>query len=192
MKSFRVHIKEDVDVVTKTKLPDIYLDMDETIVDWLGGANKALRDAGHPEWNDEYWSQKYSEDEADKIRWSVINAVPTFWEDLEFMPDGRRIWNFVKKYKPKILSACGTLSGNCKKGKLRWLAKHLGMKNLSDVHLVRRSQKKDYAKDDSGSPTVLIDDFAKNCLEYRSAGGLAIQATNGNDVINKLKRLGFR
>lgn len=190
MKRFGQFLIEDTTV--DVKLPDIYLDMDETIVDWLSGADKALRAAGHPEWNDPSWTKKYSEEEADKIRWAVINANPTFWEDLEFMPDGRRIWNFVKKYKPKILSACGTLSGDCKKGKMRWLKRHLGMSNLSGIHLVRRSQKKDYAKDEDGQPTILIDDFAKNCLEYRSAGGYAIQATNGNSVISKLKQLGFR
>ena len=191
MKSFRDYVKEDVATVTKTKLPDIYLDMDETIVDWISGANKALKDAGYPSFHDPYWN-KYSDEEAENIRWGVINNTPNFWENLDFMPDGKQIWNFVKKYKPKILSACGSRAGSiCREGKKRWLAKHLGMNNLSGVHLVTRSEKKKYAVI-GGKSTILIDDYTKNCTEYRAAGGIAIQATNGNVVINELKRLGFR
>lgn len=190
MKSFRNYVKEDVDVVTKIKLPDIYLDMDETIVDWISGANKALKDAGYPPYQDPYWN-KYSEEDAENIRWGVINNTPNFWENLNFMPDGKQIWNFVKKYKPKILSACGSRAGSiCREGKKRWLAKHLGMNNLSDVHLVTRSEKKKYAVV-SGRPTVLIDDYLKNCTEYKAAGGIPIQATSGASVISALKKLGF-
>lgn len=191
MKNFRSYLIEDNTTATKIKLPEIYLDMDETIVDWLSGANKALHDAGYPEWRNQYW-KKYSDEEADKIRWSVINATPNFWENLDFMPDGKSIWNFVKKYKPHILSACGSFAGDiCREGKKRWLAKHLGTSNLSSINLVSRSQKKQYAKLD-GKSTILIDDYDKNCVEYQSAGGIAIQATSGSYVINKLKKLGFR
>lgn len=190
MKSFRDYVKEDVTTVTKVKLPDIYLDMDETIVDWISGANKALKDAGYPEFHDSYWN-KYSEEEAENIRWGVINNTPNFWENLNFMPDGKQIWNFVKKYKPKILSACGSRAGTiCREGKKRWLSKHLGMNNLSAVHLVTRSEKKKYAVV-GGEPTILIDDYTKNCTEYKAAGGIPIQATSGASVISALKKLGF-
>lgn len=191
MKRFVEFISEDTAATaTKVALPDIYLDMDETIVDWMSGANKALKQAGYPEWKHSYWKQ-YSDDEADNIRWGVLNNTPNFWENLEFMPDGKAIWNFVKKYKPHILSACGSLAGNvCRDGKKRWLAKHLGINNLSSINLVSRSDKKRYAKID-GKATVLIDDYLKNCTEYHSAGGIAIQATSGASVIGALKKLGF-
>lgn len=189
MKSFIQYIKEDSDL---SELPEVYLDMDETIVDWMSGANAALKAAGYPEWKDPYWKENHTDAEADKLRWDAVNQTPNFWENLEFTDDGKKIWLFLKKYRPKILSACGVTAKNCKKGKLRWLAKHLGMKHLSDVHLVRRDQKKKFAQTEDGKPTVLIDDYIKNCLEYRTAGGLAIQATTASDVITKLKRLGFR
>jgi len=188
MKSFRVYVKEDVAVATK--LPEIYLDMDETIVNWMEGANRALVASGHPEWRADHWN-KYSDAEADKIKWEILNNTPNFWENLPWMPDGKQIWNFVKKYKPNILSACGSLAGNtCREGKKRWIAQHLGYNNLGEVHLVLRSEKKDYARVD-GKPTVLIDDYDKNCIEYQAAGGIPVQATSGSAVINKLKKLGF-
>jgi hypothetical protein len=190
MKKFRVYLKEDVATATATKLPEIYLDMDETIVNWMEGANRALAAAGHPEWNADHWN-KYSETEADKIRWEILNNTPNFWETLPWMPDGKQIWNFVKKYKPYILSACGKLAGDvCRDGKKRWLAKNLGSNNLSGVHLVLRAEKKNYAKI-NGKSTVLIDDYDKNCIEYNAAGGIAVKATTGPAVINQLKKLGY-
>lgn len=192
MKSFRTYLQEDVSTSVATKLPDIYLDMDETLVDWMSGANAALKAAGKPEWKDSYWKENHSDEEADEIRWDILNKTPNFWENLEFTPDGLLIWKFVKKYKPHILSACGDLAKTCKNGKKRWLAQRLGMKNLGKIHLVKRSQKKLFARDASKNPTVLIDDYLKNCQEYKSAGGIAIQVTTANQVIDKLKKLGFR
>lgn len=191
MKSFRDYVTEaDTATATKTQLPEIYLDMDETIVDWMSGANGALKAAGHPEWHADHWN-KYSETEADKIKWDILNNTPQFWENLPWTSDGKKIWNFVKKYKPHILSACGDLAGNiCKSGKKRWIAKNLGNGNLSSINLVHRSEKKNFAKH-KGKPTVLIDDYAKNCAEYESAGGIAVQVTTGSAVISKLKSLGY-
>lgn len=193
MKSFRNYLTEDVDtaISVKTELPEIYLDMDETIVDWMKGADEALERVGKPKWNDSYWTDNYTPDEAEKIKWDILNSTPQFWENLDFLPDGKALWNYVKKYKPHILSACGTLAKTCKAGKMRWLAKHLGMSNLGDIHLVKRSQKKDFAVV-KGKQTVLIDDFLKNCQEYVNHGGLAIQRTTTPEVIRRLKRLGFR
>lgn len=193
MKKFRSFLAEDSNTATavKTELPEIYLDMDETIVDWLKGADEALERVGKPSWNNPYWTQNYSAEEAETLKWDILNSTPQFWENLDFMPDGKALWNFVKKYKPHILSACGTLAGNCKEGKRRWLARHLGMSNLGSIHLVKRSEKKNYATV-KGQSTILIDDYDKNCQEYESHGGIAIQRTTASAVIRQLKRLGFR
>lgn len=187
MKSFASYLQESA--TTAVDLPQIFLDMDETIVDWLNPANAALKAHGLPEWGDVYW-KKYSSEKADDLRWSVINDTPHFWENLPFTDDGKKIWNFVKKYKPQILSACGPHAKDCRAGKHAWIKKHLGAGNLGGVHLVRRAEKKNFAKI-SGKASVLIDDYSKNCEEYVSAGGFAIQATSASSVIAGLKRLGF-
>ena len=186
MKTFNEFIAEE-----EKSLPKIYLDMDETLVDWMSGANLALKKAGKPSWNDSYWD-KFSDKESNDQKWEILNKTRNFWESLKFTPDGIKIWNFTKKYKPNILSACGTEAKTCKKGKMNWLQKNLGLKNLSNIHLVRRNQKKDYAKSLSGKSNILIDDYEKNCKEFKNSGGIAIKVTNSNDVINKLKKLGFR
>jgi hypothetical protein len=179
--------------ISSDNLPELYLDMDGTIVDWESGANAALQDAGKPEWNDPYWEETYGNKEDDRQKWAILNATPNFWESLKFTDDGKKIWNFVKKYRPHILSACGVLTKNCKRGKINWINRYLEPKKyIGKIHLVNRKDKKKFAVDANDKPTVLIDDYIKNCQEYKSAGGIAVQVTTANEVIAKLRKLGFK
>lgn len=199
MKSFKHYLRESADYPTSlakneeisSDLPEIYLDMDGVLVDWQKGADDALRKAGKPEWDNPYWKQTYGESATMK-RWEILNAVSGFWENLEVLGEGAKLWKFVKQYKPNILSACSSETKNCKSGKLKWINKHLGTKNLNNIHLVRRQDKKNYAVNSNNKPTILIDDYLKNCQEFKNAGGIAIQMITANDVIAKLKRLGFK
>lgn len=172
-------------------LPEIYLDMDGTIVDWMEGANKTLANAGKPEWSDPYWEKTYGNKKDDAVKWQYLNSNPRFWESLKFFDDGLKIWKFTRQYKPHILSACGSLAKNCKQGKMNWIKSNIAPKDLSGIHLVRREDKKKFAVDAQGNPAILIDDYIKNCREWESAGGIAIRVTTANDVIQKLRRLGF-
>lgn len=187
MKPISVRLCEDT--TTSISLPAIYLDMDETIVEWMSAANRVLTTAGLPSWKDPYWKQ-FSDAHNDIVRWGAINAVPDFWETLTFSDDGLQIWGFVKKYKPYILSACGPHALYAKPGKMKWISKNLGFSNLSGIHLVRSHEKRDYAKLND-KPCVLIDDYIKNCNEFEANGGIAIQTTTANSVITQLKNLGF-
>lgn len=202
MKSFKQHLVESTDYptslakneqVSSDSLPEIYLDMDGTIVDWETGANNALKAAGKPEWNDPYWEDTYGKKEDDKKKWEILNNTPSFWENLKFTDDGKKIWNFIKQYRPHILSACGVLTKGCKRGKINWINRYLEPKKyLGKIHLVNRADKKKFAVDSNDKPTVLIDDYIKNCQEYKSAGGIAVQVTTANEVIAKLRKLGFK
>ena len=77
-----------------------------------------------------------------------------------------------------------------KVGKMKWLSKNTKF-SRSKIHLVLRSQKKDYAKTD-GKPNVLIDDYIKNINEWERAGGIGIHHTNTSKTLSKLKKLGFK
>ena len=38
--------------------------------------------------------------------WDPINqAGYDFWINLDWMPDGKELWSYIKKYKPELLSA---------------------------------------------------------------------------------------
>ena len=55
-------------------LPQIYCDMDMVLVDFIGGANKALSDAGYTQ----AFNAKGQHNEKDK-KWELLKAVDKFW-----------------------------------------------------------------------------------------------------------------
>ena len=106
------------------------------------------------------------------------------------MKDGKTLWRFIMEHSPKILSAHPTSwMPNSKKDKSSWVQKNLGL-NSSDVHLVKRAMKREYATT-NGQPNVLIDDHSKNIKEWQAAGGIGILHRNATSTIQKLKKMGF-
>ena len=110
--------------------------------------------------------------------------------------DGKKLWKYIKKYNPSILSASvqPQQDPNCKPGKYRWLSKNLGLNNSARINLVRRKQKQDYVRvNQSGKMgvAVLIDDYPKNIREWTAKGGIGILHTSTSSTINQLKRIGF-
>ena len=162
---------------SKDELPEIYCDLDEVLVDFLSGAKAAV--------GGDFASMPSEE------RWKEINNTKGFWQNLGWKPNAKRLYDFIYKYDPHVLSAYTKRDPSSKKGKMKWLSKHAKFKR-SNVHLVLRSQKKDYAKNRDGSSNVLIDDYEKNIKEWKNAGGIGIHHTNVGKTIGELKRLGFK
>ena len=73
---------------------------------------------------------------------------------------------------------------------MKWLSRNTNFKR-SNIHLVLRAQKKEYATTD-GKPNVLIDDYMKNIKEWESKGGIGVHHTDPRKTIGELKRLGFK
>ena len=107
------------------------------------------------------------------------------------MPGGQALWRSIEKHKPHILSAYveESYDPNCIPGKTQWLRKNTGISNRSKINLVRRKEKKLFAR--KGNPSILIDDYEKNVREFINAGGKGIHHTNTSKTIAQLKRLGF-
>ena len=107
------------------------------------------------------------------------------------MPGGRQLWSYISKHDPHILSAYveESFDPNCIPGKTAWLRRNAGMTNSSKINLVRRKEKKLFAK--RGKPSILIDDYEKNVREFIANGGQGIHHTNTSKTISQLKRLGF-
>lgn len=162
------------------ELPQIYCDMDQVLVNFLGGANAALRSKGLPDFVN-----------ADKEeKWEAIKSIPKFWANLEPMPDGLALWRFIKPYDPMILSTPSKRMPTCKQEKIEWLYKHFG-RNIKEIHIVPREQKQNYAVTKDGKPNILIDDHVKNINEWTAKGGIGIRHINTMKTISQLRKLGF-
>ena len=159
--------------------PRIYCDMDGVLCDFIVQAKKAT-------------GVIFTQDKA-KEHWEVIKKFPKFWSDMPWMPGGRQLWSYIRRYDPHILSAYSPNDPNCKPGKLKWLRRNVGMSNMNKINLVRRKEKKNFAmkSGEVRQPAILIDDFPRNIDQFKAAGGIGIHHTNTTKTIKVLKGLGF-
>ena len=166
----------DLIEVSRGDLPSVYCDMDMVLCDFMKKA-------------DEVTGGSFVT--ADKVeRWKQISNTKGFWENLEWMPGAKRIYQMIIKYDAHILSAFSGKDPSSKNGKMKWLSKNTSFKR-GNIHLVERSQKQAYAMTD-GEPNVLIDDYIKNIKEWEEKGGIGIHHTAVPKTLNDLKRLGFK
>jgi hypothetical protein len=157
-------------------LPEIYCDMDQVLCDFIGGAEKAIG------------GSFVSTDKNDQ--WNKITQTKDFWEDLDWVPGAKRLYSFISKYDPHILSEYSERDNNSRPGKLKWLKNNIKIKR-SNINLVKREDKQKFATT-NGEPNVLIDDFKKNIVEWESKGGIGVHHTEVGKTIAELKRLGFK
>ena len=157
-------------------LPEIYCDLDEVLVDFMRGADAAVGGS----------FVKADKDE----RWNAINQTKGFWANLGWKPNAKRLHDFIIRYNPHVLSAYAGRDPTSRVGKMKWLKKNAGFKRAK-IHLVKRSQKQDYATTDD-KPNILIDDYDKNIREWEAKGGIGVHHTDVGKTISELKRLGFK
>ena len=161
---------------SKDDLPDIYCDLDMVLVNFMKGADKAV-------------GGSFVNSDKEE-RWNAINQTKGFWANLEWMPGAKRLYQFIEKYDPYVLSAFSGRDPTSKVGKMKWLAKHTNWKR-GKINLVMRSHKQKYATT-NGKPNVLIDDYEKNIKEWENKGGIGIHHTNVGETISELRRIGFK
>lgn len=119
--------------------------------------------------------------------WEPIDkAGAQFWANLEWMPDGKELWQHIKQYNPKLLSA-PSRQPSSKEGKHQWVAKYPQEFGNTELILARAVAKQKY----SGEDKILIDDREKNIDEWRSKGGIGILHKNTKDTLQQLKKLGL-
>ena len=119
--------------------------------------------------------------------WSLINKRigSSFWEGLNWTPQGKEIWNLIKKYNPTILTS-PSKNNYSVDGKSNWVDANLGS---VDVVFCAAHKKHSHCKE----TYVLIDDREDVIRKWKSMGGIGLHCKNNNatPVINDLKQLGF-
>ena len=106
------------------------------------------------------------------------------------MPGAKRLYQFIKRYDPYVLSAYSGRDPASKNGKIKWLNKNTNWKK-SRINLVKRADKKLYAMTNN-KPNILVDDYIKNIREWEKKGGIGVHHTDVGKTIAELKRLGFK
>ncbi len=158
----------------------IYVDLDGVIVDFADRAKEItgidIDNAGKEDRN-KFWKH---------IERHVRQGKPFFATMLP-MEDAFKLWNYVAKHKPTILSATGHITGAGKE-KQEWVRDHLGAGVAKSAIFVRNSRD----KAQHASPTsILIDDRTKSITPWEEAGGIGILHKTAELTIKRLKELGI-
>ena len=151
----------------------IYCDMDGVLADFERGYEELtgidLSSDSRPE-GKEFWDP-------------ISKAGVKFWAGLKWMSDGQELWNYIKPYTPKLLSA-PSHEESSRIGKYVWV-KH----KIPRTKLILRYANK---KKELASPTsILIDDRKANIDSWEVAGGIGILHTSTANTIKELKKLGL-
>jgi|TARA_R110002153_G_scaffold220289_1_gene372753 hypothetical protein len=120
--------------------------------------------------------------------WNLIDVEVgvSFWSDMNWMPQGQKLWQFIEKYNPELLTS-PSKDNNSRLGKKLWVKNNLTP--LPNVIFSYSEDKQRYADTNA----ILIDDKKSNINEWTARGGIAIRCKDGNvdHVIEKLKQLGY-
>lgn len=159
--------------LTEAQAYKIYVDMDGVLSDFEGQFRKMFGKT----------PDEVHKEGGDPLFWSVVGKGGLkFWSEMPWLQGSRKFWNFVKQFKPSILSAPARSLPDSRKGKKIWVKRELG--NVPLI-LKRAREKKVYANANS----ILIDDMTKNVSDWRGAGGIAIQFKSPEQAIKELKKI---
>lgn len=120
--------------------------------------------------------------------WHLIDTKigVRFWVGMDWMPEGQRLWDFIKPYKPDLLTS-PSRHNTSRLGKNLWVKNNLNPK--PKTIFAYSADKQRYSKENA----ILIDDKKSNINEWAAKGGIAIRCKDGNvdHVIEKLQELGY-
>ena len=152
----------------------LFVDMDQVLTDF-DSRFEFFAGLSPREYEQKYGLNKF---------WEIIGKVGAdFWSKMSWMPEGKQLWDYIKKYNPSILSA-PSKEASSRYGKRLWVQEHIPGTPLI---LASREKKKNYA----GKNHILIDDREDNINEWVYAGGIGIQFKSTSQTISDLKKLGL-
>ena len=154
----------------------IYCDMDGVLSNF---------DSRFEQFSDNIPPKEYENSFGSKNFWDLIDKKVgiKFWAGMEWMSDGKTLWDYISKHNPIILSA-PSARPESKIGKRIWMKRNLPGAKLI---LAKRENKQNYAD----KSNILIDDRPDNIAEWESNGGIGILHTSAASTIKKLKELGL-
>jgi hypothetical protein len=158
----------------------IYCDMDGVLVDFDRGYKELTGKETHhvdAQGKNEFWGLFRQSLENKKIQ------EKDYWANLQWMPDGKELWDHIKQYNPTLLSA-PSRDPQSRWGKRIWVKKNIPNTPLI---LAAAEAKKNYARKNS----ILIDDRVSNVNDWNSSGGIGILHTSTATTLDKLSKYGL-
>jgi hypothetical protein len=171
----------------------IFCDMDGVLVDFDEGYKQltgVTTQHADSQGKDEFWKL---------YRDSLKNKdIPerSYWANLDWMPDGKQLWDYIKGYNPYVLTAPSVnfdipfeerykLENNeSMQGKTEWVQR---LPNMRKIYFRSAGRKADFA----GPNKILIDDRKDTIDKWNANGGIGILHTSAANTIKQLQDLGL-
>lgn len=151
----------------------IFCDMDGVLVDF----NKGYKELTGIDLDGTYQTSEEF--------WTPINkSGKEFWENLEWMSDGKRLWTYLGEYYPIILSSPSRRGFGSREGKKNWVDREMPGTPLI---LEYSFNKRKHATPNS----ILIDDRDSNIEQWIESGGIGILHTSTEETLKELNKLGL-
>lgn len=125
-----------------------------------------------------------------KRMWPRIARANGFYEHLNWMQDGRVLWNAVRERDPVILTGL-PMGSWAEPQKRAWCARELGTDIPVITCMSRQKAQKAAETTPAGTTMVLIDDREKLREPWEAAGGMFILHRSAESSIAELKRAGI-
>jgi len=158
----------------------IYCDMDGVLVDFDKGYQVLTGKETHHvdvQGKNEFWDAFRSGLENKKMQ------EKDYWANLQWMPEGQKLWDYIKPHNPTLLSA-PSRQNESRLGKRLWVKNNIPGTKLVLANAVA---KQNY----SGKNKILIDDREDNIEQWKSKGGIGILFKSTDQVIDELKQYGL-
>lgn len=166
----------------------IFCDMDGVLTDFSGDFMKLAKQLGEDAVEERTdvpnnAAARYEKVHGSEAFWKVVERGGIkFWSDMNWNPGGKKLWRYIEKYDPQILTAPSKrVYKDCVAGKKSWI-KRLGS---PVIHIRSKDRKKEFATKNS----ILIDDLKSNIQDWESSGGIGIHHKNTQNTIGQLKEL---
>lgn len=190
IKPFDQFVNEDL---TSKKI--IFCDLDGVLVDFNKGFSEITENTEH------LTPKEYEKKHGKNSIWPLLNKLgESFWANLHWTHDGRELWDYIKRYKPIILSA-PSKSPACYVGKTTWVKNnlHINQEAVTDpseftkkTRFILANHKHEYvepAKRIFNGEPILIDDYNKKLERWTKAGGTGVLHNDSTDSIRVLEEI---
>lgn len=151
-------------------LDGVLVDFDKGVFDIIGKYPKDITNVGY--------------------LWSIINKHKNFWIDLNWMPDGEELWNYIfLRFDCEILTGvpdCGQdKKQNIETEKKMWCEKNLKRETKKEikVNVCASKDKNKFCKNND----ILIDDRFELKEGWEKMGGIFVYHTSTKNTIKELE-----
>ena len=167
----------------------IYCDMDGVLVNFDDAFKKIILNESNSDNLGNTFFAKYALKHGWKDTWNIIEEHGVdFWLNLEWMTDGKRLWNYLTNNFKEVEILTGSplykVGEYAKEGKNEWCKKNLGS-NVKVNHKEGKL-KQEFAK---SKFDILIDDAPRNYENWIEHGGTGILHKNTDETIKELDKL---